>query len=139
MSESQYAALVVVPPDWASDKPIGLSRAAYKRYVETLESGERVLIYKASPVDAIVAEGEIVTHQIPRSDDWPAPNVPEPLLTGLGTLADYVLPLRLLYALPSFSYIGLPDVEEWVDNPAFPHVEWVRISREAYKTFTDWL
>jgi hypothetical protein len=138
MSEFRYAALEVVPPDWTSDKPICLSRVAYKRYFETFVGGEPVLIYKASPVDAIVAEGEMIAPLMPRVGDWPAPNVPEPLLTGLGTLADYVLPLRILYAQPSFNYVGLADVENWVDDPAFPYVEWTPISREAYAEFTNW-
>jgi len=138
MADSAYASIVVVPADWTPDIPVGLSEDAHKRYFQTLQSGARVLIYKAAPVDAIVAEAEVIDQFMIRVEDWPGASAEGGTMTAVGTRADYVLPLRILYIRPSFTYIGLPVVQDWIDEPDFPYVEWTPISQEAYQEFANW-
>jgi hypothetical protein len=138
MADSKHAFMVVVPANWTPDMPIGLSQATHDRFVGSLEGGVRVLIYKGDPVNAIVAEGEVIDHLMVRLDDWPHIRPRERPLTGTGQPADYVLPLRILYQRASFDYIDLPTVQEWIDNPDFPNVEWMPINADAYGEFTNW-
>jgi hypothetical protein len=138
MADSKNAAIVVVPSDWTPEHAVGLSEETHQRYFDMLRSGSRVLIYKSAPVDAIVAEGEVIDQMMVRLDEWPATNVHERPHTGVGTRADYVLPLRILYSRASFDYISLPVVQEWVNDPDFPHVEWLPIDEDAYGELTNW-
>ncbi len=136
MSDANNAAMVVVPPNWKPDMPVGLSAETHRQYIDHLRSGLRVLIYKAAPVSAIVAEAEVIDQMMVKVEDWP--NVRERPETGTGKPADYVLPLRILYSRASSNYIDRPTVQEWVDNPDFPNIEWLPISADAYGELTNW-
>jgi hypothetical protein len=136
MGDALHAAVVVVPPDWTPEMPIGLSEATHARYFSSLEGGLRVLIYKSAPINAIIAEGEVIDHMMLRVDDWP--HMQELPRTSTGQNAEYVLPLRLLYSRPTFEYIGLSTIQEWIDDPDFPNVEWMPINDDAYSEFSMW-
>jgi hypothetical protein len=136
MADLRYAAVVTVPADWTPETPVGLSADTHRQYIDSLQSGMRVLIYKGAPVNAIVAEGEVIDQMMVRLDDWP--NVKQRPMTGTGKPADYVLPLRILYSRAAFATIDLPTVKDWIDNPDFPNVEWLPLSPDAYGELTNW-
>jgi hypothetical protein len=138
MADIRQVLLLVVPSDWIAEMAVGLSEDTYQRYFDHLQSGMRVLIYKPAPVDAIVAEGEVIDHLMLRLSDWPHVSIRERPRTGLGKPADYVLPLRMLYSRPSFNYIGLPTIQEWIDDPDFPNVECLLINQDAYAELSNW-
>jgi hypothetical protein len=138
MPETVGMVLVVVPSDWSPEMGIGISEATYQQVSNKLRPGQPILIYKASPVNAIVAEGEICESTIPRWDDWLTATLRQRPRTGLGEYADYVLPVKILYTRPAFNYVPMRQVRQWVDSPHFPNLEWIALSQSAYREFTDW-
>jgi hypothetical protein len=131
--------IVIVPPDWTPDMAVGLSEATLNRFDDRIESGLRVLIFKPSPVNAIVPEGEVFDNNaIQRLDEWPGVNVRQRPLTGMGARADCVLPVRILYQRAEANAVPLLRVREWVGDPLFPRDEWTFIERETYDELTNW-
>jgi hypothetical protein len=138
MADIKGAALVVVPADWKTNEPIGLSEEAHKRWMQVMDTAQRVLIYKSSPVDAVVAEGEVIDKLNIRLDEWPKANMKEKVLTATGTPAAYAVPLRILYTRAAEKLIPLERVREWVDDPQFPNAEWLPLTPDAYAELTNW-
>lgn len=137
MADSEGAVMVVVPSDWTTETAIGLSESGYKSWAENMVQGQRVLIYKAAPVDAVIGEGEVPDQIGQRLDDWPATTHQQPL-TGLGQPAEYLLPLRILYTRAQTNYVPLSEVRKWVNAPDFPQVEWLPLPKDAYQAMTNW-
>jgi|FLYN01.1.fsa_nt_gi hypothetical protein len=130
-------ALVVVPPDWEPDRTIGFSHATYEQWRDKIEPGMRVLIYKGTPVNAIVAEGE--SHGVfAKLADWPEVNVKEPPKTASGERAAYVMPLRVLYMRAEANRIPLEQVKARMSDPAFPNVEILPVEEDDYHILTNW-
>jgi hypothetical protein len=132
-----YYAIAVVAPEWTPENPLAFTEAGYNRWKESIEPGTRVLIFKAAPVNALVAEGEVHDTHFLHLTEWPMANVGEFLKSGDGEIATYVLPIRILYTRENIE-IPLETIHQYVDAPQFPHQEWLPIDLNAYNALTNW-
>jgi hypothetical protein len=130
-------AIVVVPPDWTPDKALGFSEAIYQQWHDQIKSGMRVLVFKAAPVNALVAEGE-APGIFARVAEWPDVNIGERPKTAFGTNADYVMPLNVLYMRAEANQVPLEQVREFIADPDFPNVEFLPTDEDAYHALTNW-
>src|SRR5215216_609462 len=87
-------ALKVVPADWDLEMPLPFTQEEYNQYHDQIVPDMRILIYKASPVDAIVSEGA-VTGVFINVGDWPATTQHQLNRPDMQTA--YLLPVRVIY------------------------------------------
>jgi len=128
-------AIATVSPDWNKHDVLALSKEAYMRFADEIDTGVRVLIYKSNPINAVVAEAEIPDHAFQKIEDWP--QVDDHPKTGLNQPADYFVPLRVLYTRTFPNYISADKVDEAVDIEQFPQIEWAFIDADAYHQLTN--
>ena len=130
-------AVVVVPSDWTPEKALGFSEATYQRWHDQVESGMRVLVFKASPVNALVAEGE-APGIFARVAEWPDVHIGGRPRTASGTSAAYVMPLNVLYMRAEANQVPLEQVRERINDADFPNVEFLPVEEDAYHALTNW-
>ncbi|MBI5671627.1 MAG: hypothetical protein HZC41_26845 [Chloroflexi bacterium] len=134
--DEYHAAILTVPADWTVDTPIGLSQQTVDEIFDDLHEGMRVLIFKGAPVNAIVAEGEIVDQVLVKLDEWPSVNVRQRPMNAWGKPTDYVVPLRILYTRAEHNQVPLTTILDWADSPI--NAEWIPLDRDSYERFTNW-
>lgn len=132
----QYA-LVTVPPGWDARTSVGFSESAYERWHEEIEPGCRVLVYKSAPVNAIVAEAVVPDNVFLRLDEWPEQNR-EPVPTGQGQIADYVMPLKVISSYPVPDYVADSLICDMTDLENIDSREWIPLDVEVYRVLRSY-
>lgn len=130
-------ALLTVPSTWTANSAVGFSAEAYARWHEKIPPGCRVLVLMSTPVNAIVAEGEVQDNVFVRIDEWPV-KPREPIYTGPGQEAAYVLPLRLLASFPPSDYVPEARIYELSDLKNVTSQEWIPLDVTLYQALRDY-
>jgi hypothetical protein len=130
-------AIAVVTHHWDSQQPLPLSAASYQKIEGQLDSGDRILIYQHAPVNAIIAEAEVVDAIAQKIDDWPDSAVSGYPTAGFGDEAAYLLPLRVLYSREGTNRIPQVDVRDRLEDPAFPSAEFMFVDATEYDRLND--
>ncbi|MFW5690963.1 MAG: hypothetical protein ACOCXZ_00565 [Chloroflexota bacterium] len=125
-------AIINVAPDWEPHQVVGFSEGTVRTLQGEIEAGMRVLLFKTSPVNAIVAECEVPNGQFFDPDNWPDTAQKATPMTGFGVAADYVLPLRVILTRAPGNFIPLSHVEDYIDRERLMNDEWVEITPEDY-------
>ncbi len=131
-------AIATVPTDWTPEIPLGFSEAGYQRWHKQIEPGTVLLIYKASPVNAIVAEGQLPDTVFQRVEDWPEANVQHTVKTAQGRPAAYILPISVNYAHDQSHFRSVELIDEIETGIEVPiRDEWVPIDADIYHLLLD--
>ncbi len=129
----------VVPAEWELDMPIPFTQAEHELARDTIENGTRVLVFKGSPVNALVAEGEVHGFFI-RPAEWTA-SATDGLPPSIAN-ADYLLTLGVLMSRSTdASMFSLEEVRRALDDSTFPRRdgEWRPLDDEHYRRLIrDW-
>lgn len=129
-----YYAIAIVPATWEADFSLGFSASSYERWHEQIEPGTRILLYKESPVNAIIGEAIVQDNVFVPLEDLPAHNQHR-LKTSDGNNADYALPLRVTYLYPHYHYVSREQLDEMMNAQNLNG--WIPIDDEIYRALTE--
>jgi hypothetical protein len=126
-------ALKVVPADWTLEMPLPFSAAAHEQVRGAVEAGTRVVIYRLSPENGVIAEGEVNGVFI-HVQEWPSATLGS--LKNLSPQPDYVLPIEVLYRRSTPEAV-MPrnEVAAILEDPQFPRPgqDWLVLDDRMYQ------
>jgi hypothetical protein len=124
--------IIQVPADWTSDSIVGFDEETYHLMKDQIQPGTRLLLYKPAPVNAIMAEADILINRFERVEDWKGINNSQAPKTSRGKPAQYVLPLRILYTHHGADQVPLDHILDQLDLNALPSTDWIPLSSNEY-------
>jgi hypothetical protein len=133
----QYG-IIRVPAEWTADQIVGFDEATYQSMKEDIQSGTRLLLYKPEPVNAIMAEAEVITPRFERVADWQGINHSQPPMTSRGKPAQYVLPIRVVYTHHGGEEIPLDYILDTLDLNALPSTDWIPVNGNEYNGLVEY-
>jgi hypothetical protein len=130
--------IIQVPASWTSDQVVGFDEETYALMKDQIQAGTQLLIYKPAPVNAIIAQADVIMNRFERMSDWQNINNSQPPLTSRGKPAGYILPLRILMTLHGDQQIPLDYILDTLDLNALPAMEWIPLSASEYNGLVNY-